>query len=191
MKNFIALFIGFALLLQGCGGESHDHEMPMPAPAEEITETTQVFEAPDAFKNELESALDPYFELSSALVQANSEEAKQKAALFAAALQDMSDDILPEESAAIWSLSMETAHDRAMKIVDEGDIEQQRYHFEYLSEAMINTVRDFGPLSFTVYQQRCPMVRDGSADWLSKESGILNPYHGNRMLTCGSIVREL
>ncbi len=190
MKYFVITFLTLSFLLSACGGDSHDHEMPMPSPSEEITEVAEVFEAPDEFKSELESALDVYFELSSALVEANADESQQHAALFAVALAEMPDDLLAEESAAVWAVSKETAHERALMIAEEDDIEEQRYHFEYLSEAMINTVRDFGPLSFTVYQQRCPMVRDGSADWLSKESGILNPYHGDRMLTCGTIVRE-
>ena len=47
-------------------------------------------------------------------------------------------------------------------------------------------------LETPVYFQHCPMANDGQgADWLSKESGIKNPYFGSMMLTCGKTVETL
>jgi hypothetical protein len=40
---------------------------------------------------------------------------------------------------------------------------------------------------YTIYIDHCPMYNDNKgADWISKESGIKNPYYGAMMLTCGS-----
>lgn len=184
VKLTLILAIGATLL--ACGGE-HQHK---------ATDDGQQAEAAGypvtaTFKAMLESVLDHYFVLSESLVQADAESAKSYSADFASALEGFVVDELTGSALEFWTDNSTEAIERAKAISELDDIEEQRYQFEYLSEAMINIVREFGPLSFTVYQQRCPMVRDGSADWLSREKGILNPYHGDRMLRCGSIVREI
>lgn len=64
-------------------------------------------------------------------------------------------------------------------------IESQRGKFEVLSDfAIMKVIKP----SMAVYQQHCPMYHDGKgADWISKESGIKNPYYGSMMLSCGSV----
>ena len=52
-------------------------------------------------------------------------------------------------------------------------------------------MKSYGPLDNAIYIQRCPMVRGGEADWLSKEEKILNPYFGSQMLTCGSVIEKV
>jgi hypothetical protein len=52
-------------------------------------------------------------------------------------------------------------------------------------------VKAYGPFDNTIFRQTCPMVRGGSADWLSREERIMNPYHGSRMLNCGSVVERI
>jgi len=43
-----------------------------------------------------------------------------------------------------------------------------------------------------VYYQHCPMYRDGKgANWLSTQKKIENPYLGQSMATCGSIVETI
>jgi Cu(I)/Ag(I) efflux system membrane fusion protein len=44
----------------------------------------------------------------------------------------------------------------------------------------------------TLYVQFCPMANDNQgAQWLSTEEEIRNPYYGDAMLSCGSIVEVL
>ncbi|MBK7959472.1 MAG: DUF3347 domain-containing protein [Bacteroidetes bacterium] len=66
-------------------------------------------------------------------------------------------------------------------------IESQRGKFEVLSDHLFAIMKVIKP-SMAVYQQHCPMYHDGKgADWISKESGIKNPYYGSMMLSCGSV----
>lgn len=46
--------------------------------------------------------------------------------------------------------------------------------------------------SKVLYQDFCPMYEDGKgAVWISEYKEIKNPYLGTKMLTCGSIKKEL
>jgi hypothetical protein len=56
---------------------------------------------------------------------------------------------------------------------------------------MIQVVENFRPVGYEIYVQSCPMVRSGSADWLSREETIRNPYHGDRMMRCGEVLRQI
>ncbi len=187
MRQLILIILASSvLLLQACGGESHEHHAQEDVVTTETAQSQMNFS--DAFKESIEEVLDHYFSLSEALVQADAENARVHAAAFAAKAAELSAD---GDEGNFWSEKRSIISERSETLVSLQDIEEQRYQFEYISAAMIETVKAAGPLSFTVYQQRCPMVRDGSADWLSNDPAILNPYHGDRMLRCGSIVREI
>jgi hypothetical protein len=190
MKHFaVLLLFPIVLFFTACGsGHNHEHGT---VEFESVETEGSTFEVSDAFKEELESALDHYFALSDALVRADASNATIHAQAFRASINAISASEFSDEAGSFWSEKTTVATERSQILTGLQDIEEQRYQFEYISEAMIEVVQVFGPLSFTVYQQRCPMVRGGSADWLSKESAILNPYHGDRMLRCGGIVREI
>jgi len=71
------------------------------------------------------------------------------------------------------------------------DITQQRDHFMRLSTNMYVLIKISKP-SVAVYYQFCPMANEGKgANWLSKESGVKNPYYGSQMLTCGKTVETI
>lgn len=180
----------FAILLLIACGSGHNHEHG--TVEFEVEENGGLgFETSEAFKASIEYALDHYFALSEALVRADASNASHHAQAFIVALKDVSSENLSEEADTFWYNHTDVAIERSEILIGLQDVEEQRYQFEYISEAMIDVVVAFGPLSFTIYQQRCPMVRGGSADWLSKDDAILNPYHGARMLRCGGIVREI
>ncbi len=72
-----------------------------------------------------------------------------------------------------------------------GDLETQREQFGFLSQALINVLTAFGAEE-PLYVQRCPMAFAGAgANWISAELPIRNPYYGEAMLTCGSIIDTL
>ena len=70
-------------------------------------------------------------------------------------------------------------------------LDRKRIQFEAISAAMIFHTKENPPTGESLYVHSCPMVRDGSADWLSREKEILNPYHGSRMLHCGFVKDEI
>lgn len=190
MKSILLLLsTTLFLFLTACGGDTP--EQPSPEASAPVAEESAVYQSSNEFKTQLETALDSYFQLSAALIETDSGTAVELAPVLVSSMQNVSAEGLDDAASAHYNEAYETITSRAEAISQLSDVEEQRYEFEYLSEEMIGLVENFGPLSYTVYVQRCPMVRDGSADWLSRESGILNPYHGSRMLRYGSIVREI
>ena len=69
----------------------------------------------------------------------------------------------------------------------------RRPHFEALSMALIDTIREApGNIGKSVYLMHCPMVYSNrGADWLQANDELLNPYFGAIMLKCGTVVERL
>ena len=158
------------LLLTGCGGDETGERAGAKA------------EPPENYTAILES----YFDLAEILTLSDAGAAAGASEAFAAVLEASNG-----ASAAFWEDQRAILLERAQVMAGQDDVEDQRYEFESLSEAMIRVAERYGSPGMAIYVQRCPMVRGGSADWLSRESGIRNPYHGDRMMTCGMTLREI
>ncbi|MCC5914702.1 MAG: DUF3347 domain-containing protein [Balneolaceae bacterium] len=151
----------------------------------------QLIETTAEFNSQMADLLEHYFDLKDALVESDAELAASRAEVFLAAAEDVESGSLNDETNALWIAFSDVITERTREMVGEDDVEAQRYQFEYISESMIEMVESFRPVGFTIYHQSCPMVRDGSADWLSREEEIRNPYHGDRMMNCGEIIQRI
>ena len=99
--------------------------------------------------------------------------------------------LLTDEAHLYWmdQLNALEAHSKAIQAETE-DVEIQRKQFDFLSQAIITSIKVFGVPEGTFFVQHCPMAFDNTgADWLSNEEQVLNPYFGDQMLRCG-IVKE-
>ncbi len=159
-----------AVLLAGCGGNgTWESAGANGVPPEHYT-----------------GILEGYFDLAEILTLSDAESAAGAAEAFAGVLEASNGG-----SSAFWEGQRAILLERARVMAEQEDVEDQRYQFESLSEAMIRVAERYGSPGTAIYVQRCPMVRGGSADWLSREAGIRNPYHGDRMMTCGMTLREI
>lgn len=80
---------------------------------------------------------------------------------------------------------------QAQRIAATSDIEQQRTAFSPLSAGVWELMKSFGGTK-PVYQVHCPMAFDDKgASWLSDKTDIKNPYFGDAMLECGTVVAEM
>jgi Cu(I)/Ag(I) efflux system membrane fusion protein len=71
-------------------------------------------------------------------------------------------------------------------------IDELRDEFILLSEAVIAIAKTSNPGDNKLYVQRCPMADRGEgARWLSFSNQIKNPYYGDAMLKCGSVVDSI
>ncbi len=92
---------------------------------------------------------------------------------------------------------METSHFsqsiKMLKTITENDIlENQRDHFVILNEHMVALAMNIEDPSNTIYVQKCPMANNNKgALWLSSTEDVRNPYYGDAMLTCGSVIEEI
>ncbi|MDA0989921.1 MAG: efflux RND transporter periplasmic adaptor subunit [Verrucomicrobia bacterium] len=58
-----------------------------------------------------------------------------------------------------------------------------------LSETMMAAIKRFGAPTTALYMFHCPMALDGSgAAWIQDEAETRNPYFGEAMLGCGSVI---
>jgi Cu(I)/Ag(I) efflux system membrane fusion protein len=77
-------------------------------------------------------------------------------------------------------------------IIDNETLDNQRDHFVILNENMVVMAMNSEGTDAMLYVQQCPMANNNKgAVWLSAEKDIRNPYYGEAMLTCGSVINEI
>lgn len=185
-RTFIAL--ATLLLMTACGPGEREQQQQQQYEADLMQ---QMIQTDEHFNAELERVFERYFDLKNALVETDAGQAAAASEALVSIVREVQSGTLNEETVLVWSALADriiAGADR-MSRLDEAD--EQRIHFEEVSDAMISLVETFRPLGYEVYVQSCPMVRDGSADWLSREEQIRNPYHGDRMMNCGEVLRRI
>ena len=141
--------------------------------------------------NQLATLFDNYFSLKDALVKTDGNTASTKAKDLQTAINAVKMDKLPMNVHTVWMKVLNDLKEDAEHINGTKDIAHQRDHFMSLSKNMYELIKVAKP-SETIYYQFCPMANDGKgANWLSKESGVKNPYYGSQMLTCGKTVETI
>ena len=79
---------------------------------------------------------------------------------------------------------------KEMAAVDH--LDSLRTHFDSLSVALYEQVKQQPDSNRVLYKQYCPMAFDNrGAYWLSVNREIKNPYFGDKMLNCGRIEEEI
>jgi Cu(I)/Ag(I) efflux system membrane fusion protein len=143
---------------------------------------------PLEFKEQLTTATIAYFLIKDALVESDQAKATEatKELLNKIEVVDMS--LVRDKAHIYWMEQQKAIQAHGNKITETEDIEEQRKQFDFLSQALIKSLKVFGVKGDTFYVQHCPMANDNDgADWLSKDRKILNPYFGEKMLTCGAV----
>lgn len=189
MTNIAKTLLLFTLTLLTACGQTDREKALQDQRAQQLQ--AQVAATTPEFNNQMSDLLDHYFDLKDALVNSDAESSLEPARLLISETERVDPSSINAETAEMWRAYKESILSGTTDLTNQNDIEDQRYHFESISEAMINMVTTFRPLGYEVYHQSCPMVRDGSADWLSREEGIRNPYHGDRMMRCGEVIRRI
>lgn len=141
--------------------------------------------------NQLTAVFDSYFSLKDALVKTDGTIAAAKAKDLQTAINAVKMEKLPMDVHTVWMKVLNGLKEDAEHINSAKDIALQRDHFMSLSTNMYTLIKVAKPTE-TVYYQFCPMANEGKgANWLSKESGVKNPYYGSMMLTCGKTVETI
>ncbi|MCC5939903.1 MAG: DUF3347 domain-containing protein [Balneolaceae bacterium] len=188
MKNYILPVFIAMFIFTGCGPSEQERAQQQ---QREQQMQMQLIESSPEFNEQMAKVLERYFDLKDALVASDAEQAAAYAETFRNEVAGTEPIGLNEETTAIWVSFSEVMVNSSEELISLEDVDDQRYHFEYISEAMIEMVDLFRPVGYEIYHQSCPMVRGGSADWLSREEQIANPYHGDRMMRCGEVIRRL
>jgi len=144
-----------------------------------------------ALTSQLKPVFDHYFDLKDALVKTDGNGAATHAASLMAALNGVRIESLAAEEHIAWMKLEKELKQDTKSISETENIGRQREWFMTLSKNMYELIKVSKPEA-SIYYQFCPMANDGKgANWLSKESGIKNPYYGSEMLTCGRTVETI
>lgn len=149
---------------------------------------SKTMETPQAFREQITTVANAYFEVKNALVNDDPETAQKAAGKVTGAIKNVNMGLLEGDAHHHWMALQEQLDDAAKMISKTSDIEIQREHFNMLSEAILETTESFGLEIDRTYRLFCPMAFDDKgAFWLSESNKILNPYFGDMMLRCGEV----
>jgi Cu(I)/Ag(I) efflux system membrane fusion protein len=142
---------------------------------------------PDEFQAQLSSLSDKYLLLKDAFVATNSATAKQAGEVFLQELKNVDMTLIKGEAHQYWMKQLAALQGHGKKLTSLDDVEMQRQQFDFLSDALINSITAFGTKS-KLFVQFCPMAFDNKgADWISDVEEVRNPYFGDKMLKCGLV----
>lgn len=136
------------------------------------------------------AVIDNYLKLKDALVGDNNKDAAKVGGALASSFGSFDMSGFTNEQQKELTEIIEVAKEHAEHIA-KSDIKHQREHFESMSNDMVDLLAITGT-SIKLYQQRCPMYNNNKGGiWLSASNEIKNPLFGSKMLTCGSVQKEI
>ncbi|WP_372950216.1 efflux RND transporter periplasmic adaptor subunit [Mariniphaga sp.] len=149
---------------------------------------SKTMEVPQAFREQITAVANAYFEVKNALVDDDPETAQTAAGKLSGTLGEVDMGLLEGDAHHHWMDLQNELAEAGEMISETADIEEQREHFNMLSEAILETTESFGLEIEKTYRLFCPMAFDDKgAFWLSESDEILNPYFGDMMLRCGEV----
>jgi Cu(I)/Ag(I) efflux system membrane fusion protein len=151
---------------------------------------SSVLQAPysQVFYDSLGATMQSYYQLSDALVQADSTAANTAAAALKGHVDSLPVNLLQMDSSHLANITGITGSVSAelTGLAGETALEGKRAAFQMVSDMLFDLVKNTGLKGHTIYHQYCPMAFDDKgAYWLSDKAAIQNPYFGHKMLTCG------
>ena len=150
---------------------------------------------PGEFYDSLRNVMTAYYQLSTALVQADTMGADMAGAALKYHL-----DSLPLARTGLDSTGIEQLAGQTGNVAAEIDgmlrektgLEGRRLAFQMVSDQLYDFLTVTGVKNTKVYRHYCPMAFENrGAYWLSGKVEIVNPYFGEAMLHCGSVTDTL
>jgi Cu(I)/Ag(I) efflux system membrane fusion protein len=147
---------------------------------------------PTEFKKQLNDLAVNYLNLKAAFVETDSKKAAKMATSFIQQLEKVDMKLVKGDAHLYWMQQLNAMKTHGQKITTVKDVKTQRQQFQYVSDALINSIQAFGTEGKDLFKQHCPMAFDNKgADWISNEKEINNPYFGDKMMRCGLVKGEL
>lgn len=148
----------------------------------------EIIEKKIDFDEKYQDLIKGYVELKNSLVQSDLNSALDIVTKFDLTIQNL----IIQTKARERIVGLKKLQQAALDMKNTQDIAKLRLKFKLLSSELIEILDGFKGLDQTVYVQYCPMAdNNNGAYWLSFESQIKNPYYGEVMLSCGSVVRKM
>lgn len=147
---------------------------------------------PEVFQQQLGDLAVAYLAIKDAFVNTDAAEAAVAATTFISKLDEVEMSLLSGSAHDYWMQQLNALKSHAGNMAAMEEVEAQRQQFDFLSQAMIHSIKAFGAAGEALYLQHCPMAfNNEGADWISDEEAIRNPYFGDKMMKCGSVLERL
>ena len=188
MKNIFLSAVAMTFVLVSCNQKNKQEETVNSETSKPETATVKV--NPTSFS--IKEIVTDYLSLKNALTKDDSNATADAGKEMVATLGKIDMKKLSGEQMKTYMDIADDVKEHAEHIGDNGGkIEHQREHFVMLSKDMNDLIQLFGT-SQKLYLDFCPMADDNKgAVWISESKEIKNPYYGSKMLTCGSMKKQL
>jgi len=145
------------------------------------------------------TAMNAYFEIAAAFVDADTARAKAGTKRFVQLLDSIPMNELKKDTSNIYVVAVSTLagiKGNAESILVQTDITEMRKDFSMVSENLYPFFKVINYEGEKMYWQNCPMAfgDDKGANWISSSKEVVNPYLGKNhpefrgtMLHCGSV----
>lgn len=148
--------------------------------------TSSTIQFSENVQREFMEYLEVYMSLKNALVESNFNLTKNESTSGFSRISDISTTNI-NDSGRDLLVNLKT---KLESLSQAKDIEDQRSVFEDVSELTLLISKNI-TLSSEIYVQYCPMAfNNKGAKWLSFDKKIMNPYFGDLMLHCGSVIEQ-
>jgi hypothetical protein len=153
----------------------------------------------DTFNLSVNAAMNAYFDMSAAFVDADTAKAKASAGKFIQLLDSIPLNELKKDTANIYDVALGTFEgikSNAQSILTMTDLLEMRKDFSMVSENLYPFFKIINYEGEKMYWQNCPMALgdEKEANWVSKTVEVVNPYLGKNhpqykatMLHCGMV----
>jgi len=131
----------------------------------------------------LGSVVASYLDLKNALTRDDGDSARIAGRNLQKEIHNVAADSLTPTDRLVWTKYQKDLIQDADEIAASEEIDGLRIHFQSLSATMYECLKRLKINTVDLYYQYCPMAK---AYWLSENAKIVNPYQGQKMLTCGS-----
>ena len=144
------------------------------------------------FLRQFGRVLAAYLDIQRALVVADHAAATAAATEALDALAEVDMTLVTGANHDAWMRSSASLEAALSDLAGREDLDAARTAFLPLSEAIMAAAKRFGAPDGPLYQFRCPMAFDGEgATWVQDDRELKNPYYGDQMLRCGTLIEAL
>lgn len=163
----LAILLGLA----ACSGNPQETEQDG-KPTSARTEKAEM-----AKEKTMENVVNQYLSIKDALVVSDAESAQAGAVALLGVVDATKMPLLQQKTKEMAAVN---------------NLDSLRIHFDSLSVALYEQVKQQPDSNRVLYKQYCPMAfNNRGAFWLSTHREIKNPYFGDEMLTCGRVEEEI
>ena len=167
----------------------HEGHVAMNGSINKDTKNNSVrLEVSKEFQKQLNEVFIKYIALKDAFVKEESNNIISQSEKIGTILSKVDIKLLEnKESQTFWMSLEKQLRVAVSSILKTTAIKEQRNHFKQVSSSLIEALQVFG-VNEKVFVAFCPMADSNKgAYWLSIEKKVINPYFGNKMLTCGEV----